>query len=138
MTIFTEFQDSNIPEEGLCFFHTLANWVEEKKKGCKLIKWKTGQEKLKKLTCIRIKQNAIVDITLDMQAETLYVPARMGALFVIKQIRHAFCHNNIKYDDKTGEYIIMRTNKVKIAGRFTLDALKEFIHIYVKNCNTKN
>ena len=57
MSTIPKIADSNLPEEGLRFFHSLSNWVESVKgKRLSLIEWNKGQRKLTLLNCIKYKQ----------------------------------------------------------------------------------
>ena len=127
------FEYSNLAEEGLRFFHSLANWVELAKT-CKpkLIGWEKGKKHLTQLTVIKPKQKETLVVPTTISGNTMYVPTYMSAMDITRQLRNAFCHNGLTYNDKTAEYSIERSGKVKIAGRFTLDALKEFVHVYIQ------
>lgn len=126
-------EESNLPEDALRFFHGLSNWVESsKKRGLKLIGWKDGQKKLSKIHCIKPKKNEPLIVPPKMEDNTLYIPTKSGGLNVISNIRHAFCHNGLSYDQNTDQYKIDLTDKVHIAGRFSLEAIKEFVETYTQ------
>lgn len=128
---------SNFPEEGLRFFHSLSNWVEQSKSSKpKLINWEHGHKRLTKLKCIKPKQWEQIQLPGVLPWNTLYVPWNSCGYYVICQLRHAFSHDNLVYDEKTGQYRIELTDKVKIAGRFSLDAIKEFVNVFLSG--TKN
>lgn len=125
--------ESNLPEDGLRFFHGLSNWVESVK-GLKLelIEWKNGNKKLTLLNCIKSKQKKPLCIPDDLPENSMYVPCQYSGRQVISQLRHAFCHGNLKYDDKSEQYNINLTDKVHIAGKFSLEAIREFVNIYLE------
>lgn len=126
----------NIPTDGLCFFYRLMNWVEQQKKSkLHLIGWKTGQKLLTKLTCIKFKADGISIMPKAMADNTLYVPISSSGIYVIRQLRHAFCHNALSYDESTGLYEIEMTKHVKISGKFSLDAIEEFVMTYIQISN---
>lgn len=126
----------NIPEDGLCFFYCLMNWVEQQKKSkLHLIGWKKGQKFLTKLICIKFKPDGISTIPKTIAENTLYVPISSSGIYVIRQLRHAFCHNALSYDESTGLYEIEMTEHVKISGKFSLDAIVEFVMTYIQISN---
>lgn len=133
MTQSCEFQLSNLPDDGLRLFHGLVNWVEQAKTTKpKLIKWKTGQKQLKGLQCIKPKQNENLDVPAAMSPNTLYVPISLDGKKALKQLRHAFCHGSLTYDEVTQDYRIEYTDSKHIAGRFTLESIYEFIQTYIQ------
>lgn len=133
-----EFQLSNLPEDGLRLFHGLANWVEQAKKAKpQLICWKKGQKQLKSLRCIKPKQNEKLEVPATMSPNTLYVPISMDGKNALKQLRHAFCHKSLTYDEITQDYRIEYTDSKHIAGRFTLESIYEFIQIYLQTSANK-
>ena len=125
---------SNLPEDGLRFFHGLTNWVQQTKcNKLNTIKWGKGHKALFKLHCIKLtKGDSIPDVT-NIGSDTLYVPNYSSGLFVLRQIRNAFCHDDIEYDNTTGQYQIALTSEVKISGRFSLESIKEFAAIFLPN-----
>lgn len=125
---------NNIPEEGLRFFHSLSNWVEQAKgTHPAIINWKKGQKQLSKIECIKPKNSGPIIVPRVLPKNTLYIPITSGGLSVIRQLRHAFCHNDLTYDEVSKQYEIKQTKQVKIAGRFSLDAIMEFVSVY---CNS--
>lgn len=127
---------SNMSYEGLRFFHSLSNWVAQYKKPKPHLKeWKQGQKHLTKLKCIKPPQKKPANIPSELPENTLYVPTSSSGLTVIIQLRNAFCHNNIKYDETRNEFEIAKTKHVSIAGRFSLDAIIEFISVYLDSTN---
>ena len=123
--------DSNLPEEGLRFFHGLSNWVElSKKYKLQLIGWKQGNKKLSYLHCVKPKRKEPLIIPPHLEDNTLYVPINSNGFKVICQLRHAFCHNALSYDKDSNQLKIEMTDKVNIAGKFSLEAIKEFVKIY--------
>lgn len=127
---------SNIPEDGFRFFHGLSIWVEQSKKlKPHFINWKKGIRHLTKLTCIKPKRGEKNEVPQSFPCDTLYVPSSSFALSVFCQLRHSFCHNDLKYDEETKQYRIDLTDKVKIAGQFSLDAIKEFVEVFLSTVN---
>lgn len=126
----------NIPTDGLFFFYRLMNWVEQQKRSkLHLIGWKIGQKLLRKLNCAKFKPDEIRTIPKAVAENTLYVPISSSGIYVIRQLRHAFCHNALSYDESTGLYEIEMTEHVKISGKFSLDALEEFVLTYIQISN---
>ncbi|MDE6492760.1 MAG: hypothetical protein K2L37_06405 [Lactobacillus sp.] len=122
---------NDIPDEGLRFFHSLSNWVEQiKGSHPAIIKWKNGQRQLTKLQCIKPCQKESITLPHVLPDNTLFIPISSGGLSVIRQLRHAFCHNGLTYDRASMQYEINQTNQIKIVGRFSLDAIKEFVSVY--------
>lgn len=120
-----------IPEDGLKFFYGIIIWAEMPKgQKLKLKAWKKGTKGLSKLTCIKPNQGQPLTVPSQLAINTIYVPFRSSAKFVLTQIRNAFCHNGITYDETTSIYEISKTTKVHIAGKFSLDAMKEFVSIF--------
>lgn len=115
---------SDIPADGLSFFHGLCNWIEHPGVS-KLVSWKCAQKSLSKLTCIKSKLGEQVKAPKKLPNNTLYVPSYTGGRNLFKYLRNAFCHNSIKYDASTKQYRIAPSDKVKIAGQFSLEAIKE-------------
>ena len=131
-----EIQYSNFPEDALRFFHGLTNWVEDaKRRKPKLISWRAGAKRLTQLCCVKPKPKEPLIIPAVVPKNTLYIPTSMGALDVLRHIRHAFCHNDIVYNANSKEYTIKRTEQVKIGGRFTLQAIEELVEIFVQANN---
>ena len=123
---------SCIPEDGLRFFHGLSNWVEQSKTlKPHLMRWKQGQKALTKLRCIKPKHGNHIELPNTLPCNTIYVPSSSSGVYVLCQLRHAFCHNNLVYDKDSGQYRIELTDKVKIAGQFSLDAIVEFVNVYL-------
>ncbi len=122
---------SDIPEDGLRFFHGLSNWTEQHKTTPNLISWKQGQKALTKLTCVKSKHGKHVELPNTLPCDTLYVPSFSFGLYVLRQLRHAFCHNDLVYDKAIGQYRIELTDKIKIAGQFSLEAIEEFVNVFL-------
>ncbi len=123
---------SRIPEDGLRFFHGLSNWVEQYKTSKSkphIMTWEDGQKVLTKLNCVKLKHPIKLPNTLP--CNTIYVPSFSSGFYVLSQLRHAFCHNDFVYDEAIGQYRIMLTNKVKIAGQFSLAAIEEFVSAFL-------
>ena len=128
----TQFEDSTLPEEGLRFFHGLANWLEKTKNEKKeLPSWKQGNRLLTRLSCYKPKQGTPMVVPEKCNINTLYIPTRSCGLYVLKQLRHAFCHNNLTYDEETSQYQINLTDNVKIAGSFSLEAVRELVNVFL-------
>lgn len=123
---------SDIPEEGLRFFHGLSNWVEQSKiSKPSFIKWKQGQKALVKLTCVKPKSGNQVELPNVLPDNTLYLPFYSSGYYVFCQLRHAFCHDNLVYDKEKRQYCIELTDNVKIAGLFSLEAIKELVGVFL-------
>lgn len=142
MSTIPKMVESNLPEEGLRFFHGLSNWVESVK-GLKLqlIEWGNGQKKLTLLNCYKPKQREPLSVPEDLTENSLYAPNWCSGRNVISQLRNAFCHGGLKYDVNSKQYSIEFLDKKHIAGRFSLEAIREFVDIYLEskelNNNTK-
>lgn len=127
---------NNIPEDGLRFFYGLSIWVEQYKKlKPHFINWQKGIRHLTKLTCIKPDRGEKIEVPQSFPCDTLYVPASSSALDVFCQLRHSFCHNDLKYDEEIKQYRIELTDKVKITGLFSLDAIKEFVEAFLSTVN---
>lgn len=125
---------SNLPEDGLRFFHSLTNWIEVSKVSKPdIVGWKRGQRLLKQLTCIKPNQGEQIIQPENIPQNTLYVPYYCSGFFVLCHLRNAFCHNDIIYDETTRQYRIDLTNKVKITGQFSLEAIEEFVTIFTSS-----
>ena len=125
---------SNFPKEDLRLFHGIANWVEESKNNKpKLISWRKGIQQVKNLSCQKPKQKEKLKIPEIIPDNTLFIPVYMGGKDVIKQIRHAFCHAALSYDENSKDYTIKVSPHIKIAGKFTVQAIKEFIGIFLQS-----
>lgn len=122
---------SVLPEEGLRFFHGLANWVETWKK-CKpkYESWKKGKRHLTKAKYIKPKKGEDLEVPILMPCNTIYLPLNSSACDLLRNIRNAFCHNDLSYDESTQQYQIKQTDKVHIGGKFTLEAIEEFVNVY--------
>lgn len=132
MNTIPELKESDLPVEGLRFFHGLSNWVEGVKGSkLKLTGWENGQKKVTFLNCIKPKPKEKRNVPMQLPENTLYVPTWSSGKYVISQLRHAFCHADLKYDEKSNQYRMELTDKVHIAGRFSLDAIREFVDIYI-------
>lgn len=121
MSTIPEMVESNLPEEGLRFFYGLSNWVESVK-GQKfhLIEWGDGQKKLTLLKCYKPKKKRPLSIPEELPKNSLYVPSWCSGRNVISQLRNAFCHGNLKFNDKSKQYSIEFLDKKHIAGKFSL------------------
>ena len=139
MSSIPKMTDSNLPEDGLRFFHGLSNWVENVKGlKLKLIEWENGQKELIRLTCFKPKRKEPFSVPSILPKNSLYVPTWIYGLKVIFQLRNAFCHSNLVYDENSKQYVIKLTDKTKIAGQFSLEAIREFVEIYLQPKETKN
>lgn len=138
MITIPKLRESNLPEDGLRFFHGLSNWVESiKGKRLSLIEWKKGQKSLTKLKCTKPKQKESLVIPLEMEENNLYMPTWSCGLSVIRQLRNAFCHGRLKYDENSCQYQIDGSDEKHIAGRFSISAIREFVEIYLQPKETK-
>lgn len=125
---------SRIPEEGLRFFHGLSNWVEQYKTSKSkpyIMTWEDGRKVLTKLKCVKPEHNNSIELPGILPCNTIYVPSFSSGFYVLSQLRHAFCHNDLVYDEATGQYRITLTDKVKIAGQFSLAAIEEFVSAFL-------
>ena len=133
-----------LPDDGLRFIYRLSCWSEyDKNNKAKLKKWSKAIKKPLKLKCLKPKTGIDFVIPEVSDTDTLYIPSQnYGIRQIIRHIRNAFCHNNVEYDEKTDQYIIRRTDKVKIAGSFSLPAIQElisrFIELEIPNNNNLN
>ena len=133
MTNIPVMTESNLPEEGLQFFHGLANWVEATKSlKISLIEWKKGQKKLTLLNCFKSKPNEPLLVPEDLPENSLYIPNWISGRKTISQLRHAFCHGKLEYEEKTKLYRITPSDRVKIAGSFSLETIQEFVNVYLE------
>ena len=124
---------SDIPEDGLRLFHGISNWVEQAKTTKpKLIGWRKGQKCLTTLNCIKPKQNESLKVPENLPENTLYVPINFSGLAVIRHLRNAFCHNGLTYNKIKGDYMIKHTGQKSISGRFSIDAINEFLDVYLQ------
>lgn len=123
---------SYFPEDGLRFFHGLSNWIEQCK-GTKqnLANWKHGMKVLTKLSCIKPKKGEPFKIPADLDNNTLYVPTFAYGYFVLRHIRNAFCHNALVYDKSSKQYSIQTNENSNIAGRFSLEAIEDFVKAFI-------
>lgn len=139
MNTIPELKESDLPADGLRFFHGLCNWVEEAK-GSKMqfINWGKGEKKLSLINCIKPQKGEKFSVPDELSGNTLYVPISMSGLKAIIQLRHAFCHADLKYDEKSNQYRMELTDKVHIAGQFSLAAIREFVDIYLQPKNPKS
>lgn len=127
-----------IPEDGLKFFHSLSVWVEEsKRQKARRIQWGKGQNEISILTCVKYPKGIFTEPQ-EMMDNTLYVPSYSSGYYVICQLRHAFCHADIAYNSTNGQYEIHESEKVHIAGKFSLDAIKEFVLVYIQQTQPQN
>ncbi len=139
MSAILQITESDLPKEGLRFFHGLSNWVESTKgMKPKLISWQSGQKRITLLDCFKPKQKESLSVPSILPENSLYVPAQSFGLYVIRQLRHAFCHGNLNYDVNSNQYVIKLSDKTKIAGQFSLEAIREFVEIYLQPKETKN
>lgn len=126
---------SEIPEDGLRLFHGISNLVEQVKvKTTKfnLVGWQKGQKCLTILNCIKPKQNESLIVPKDLPENTLYVPVSFSGMDVIRHLRNAFCHNGLTYNKITGDYMIKRMEQKSISGRFSIEAINEFLEVYLQ------
>ena len=127
----TPITPSVLPEEGLRFFHGLTNWVEQ----CKACKtkyesWKKGQRYVTKAKYIKPKKGEELVVPIPMPCNTIYLPLSSSARDLLRNVRNAFCHNDLTYDESTQQYQIKQTDKVHIGGKFSLEAMVEFVNVY--------
>ncbi len=50
----------------------------------------------------------------------------------MRQLRNAFCHGSLEYDNQTGQYVIKFSDKKNIAGKFSIEAIREFVEVYLQ------
>lgn len=127
----------SIPEDGLNYFYSLLVWVEKSKKAkVHRVEWKKGQKDLTKLSCIKFPKVSF-KVPQEMEDNTLYIPLYSSGYYAICQLRHAFCHADMTYDTVSRQYEIHKTKKINVAGRFSLDAIKEFVSVYIQPTQRK-
>lgn len=127
------FSLSSLPEDGLRLFHGLSNWVEKAKTSKpKLIGWKDGIKQLTLLNCVKLTRVEPMNIPATLAANTLYVPKKYCGQDVFRQLRHAFCHNGLSYNQKAQQYEITITPQINITGRFSKEAIEEFLSVYLQ------
>ena len=100
-----------------------------------LLTWKQGQKGLSHLKCIKSKHGKKVEEPQIIQNDTLYIPFYSSGIFVLRQLRNAFCHNALKYESSARQYRISLTDKVKITGRFSLKGINDFFNAFLKVTN---
>lgn len=120
---------SNLPNEALGIFYRLSLWVErERAANIKLKKWRIATKRLTIINCIKPRRKGEeLTIPKTIPLNTLYLPLWASGKYTLRQIRHAFCHDDIEYLDSDQVYKITQTDKVAIEGVFTLDGLREFV-----------
>ena len=127
----TPITPSVLPEEGLRLFHGLTNWIETWKV-ChpESLAWKKGKRHLTKAKYIKPKKGEDLEVPILMPDNTIYLPLNSSACDLPRNIRNAFCHDDLTYDESTQQYEIKLTDKVHIGGKFTLGAIEEFVNVY--------
>lgn len=126
-------EDSDLPDEALRYFHGLSNWVElSENLNLKLINWREGLKNLSKISCIKTRQKEAFVVPAKLEDNTLYFPSYTRGWFAIKAIRNAFCHNGLTFDQNSAQYSIGQNGKFKIAGQFTLEAIRDFVDVYMQ------
>lgn len=123
---------SNLPEDGLRYFHGLSNWIETAKdKKPHLVPWKKGYKALSLIDVVKYKEELPHQISKGGSSQsTLYVPIYSSGLFVLRHLRNAFCHNALYFDDLTKQYHIITNSEVKIFGQFSLEAIIDFTNAF--------
>ena len=91
-----------------------------------------GQKKLTLLNCNKPKKKEPLSVPDKLPENSLYVPTQSCGRNVIYQLRNAFCHGSLKFDDNSKQYQIEFYNKKHIAGSFSLEAIQEFVNIYLE------
>lgn len=123
---------NTLPEDGLLLFYRITLWVERNNnRHVKLPGWKGTIKRLKLLHINKPKQGTPFIKPTHLEKDTLYVPTGYSGYNVIKQLRNAFCHDTLRYDKRTNQYSIVSNKNVKIAGSFSLAAIKEFVSAFL-------
>lgn len=128
------FQPSTLAADGLRIFHGLSNWYEQHKNSKpRLIEWTEGEKLLTRIHCVKPKKQEKLQLPSPMERDTLYITSwTMSGFDVIRHLRNAFCHNGLNYNETTSEYEIRNNSLIKIAGRFSLEAILDFIQVYIQ------
>lgn len=123
---------NTLSEDGLLFFYRIILWVERNNnRHVKLPGWKDTIKRLKLLHINKPKQGTPFIKPTQLEKDTLYVPTGYSGYNVIKQLRNAFCHDSLRYDKRTNWYSIASNKNVRIAGSFSLAAIKEFVSAFL-------
>lgn len=123
---------NTLPEDGLLFFYRITLWVERNSfRGTKLPNWKKTVKQLKQLRTSKPKQGELFMVPAYPNTDTLYVPIGYSGYQAIAQLRNVFCHDSLRYDKRTNQYSIASNKHVKIAGSFSLAAIKEFVSAFL-------
>lgn len=121
-----------LPEDGLLFFYRITLWVERNSfRDTKLPNWKKTVKQLTTLRTSKPKQGEPFMVPACPETDTLYVPTRYSGHQAIAQLRNVFCHDSLRYDKRTKQYSIAPNKHVKIAGSFSLAAIKEFVSAFL-------
>lgn len=91
-----------------------------------------GNKKLTLLKCNNYKQKNEFQDSMILTDNCLFVLKSSFGLNVITQLRNAFCHNDIRYNQISNQYHVGLTNKIKIAGTFKLEAIREFVDAFLQ------
>ena len=116
---------NGLPAEGVLLFHRLTCWHQNNPKTT-LRRLGTRLKKLQLLKIVRPKIGEELTAPEELSPNTLYFPANnKGIKAVIRDIRNAFCHDSIRYDEESNQYIIRKNEKVKLDASFSLEAINE-------------
>lgn len=127
----------SLPDDALKLFFRITIWSEANKQVKKnTVKWGKGIKELNELSCKKLSAKEKFLVLKSMERNTLYVPKSYSAKDVIRQLRNAFCHNYISYKDKN--YTITPNKLIHIGGSFSLDAIEEFIRVFLNTAQETN
>lgn len=118
---------SPLPVDVLEYLYRITVWIEEK--DCHTKSWGKGIKLISKIAFIKHSKNTPYPNSL--QNDTLFIPKNYSAKAILRQVRHALCHNAVTFDNKTGQIILKKSKNTKIVGSFTLEGIKEFVNAFL-------
>ena len=123
---------NDLPQEVLEFFHRITKWVEEHKSRTSksTLSWKKVIRKTTLLRCVKPKAKTKLTIPPCMDVNVLYIQSvKYSGYDVIKQLRNSYCHAAISYDKNKKLIEIKHSDDVKIAGKFSIEAIQELVKV---------
>lgn len=96
-----------IPKDILEYLCRITIWVENK--DYHTIGWKKGIKRISKISFY--KHHINTPHTKNLQGDTLSIPKSYSAIDVLRQIRHALCHNAVTFDNKTKRIVLKKSKK---------------------------
>lgn len=127
-----------LPNDMVQTLSDILSWVEaDKQEKQNVLPSRKARKSLSGVEIVRKKKIEVPQSPDSTQPNTLYVPLTYPGWQILRQIRNAFAHNALSYDNDSNQLIISRNKHVEISGMISSSGLKNLFFAFVKPKNAK-